>query len=130
MLPTSPVSPTSKSDISFSNNETSVLWLVCSLLYNILENASRQKADDFRTHYFCFHRDHSLAPPIVHYLKRVLLYIFLNFHLFLLIFVFSCFGQKGKSSPMNFLFFVFCLFKLVSYFIFSCQLHLKFILLC
>lgn len=104
MLPTSPISPTSKSDICFCNSETSVLCLVCFLLYNILENAFRQKAGDFRTHLIYFHRDHRLTLPVVHYLKRVLLYILLSFHLFLLIFVFSCFRQKGKSSPMNFLF--------------------------
>lgn len=74
MLPTSPISPTSKYDTYFSSSETSVLCLVCSLLYDILENASRQKAGDFRTHLFCLHGDHHLVLPVVHYLKSSVVY--------------------------------------------------------
>ena len=69
-----PISPTSKYDTYFSSSETSVLCLVCSLLYNILENASRQKAGDFRTHLFCLHGDHHLVLPVVHYLKSSVVY--------------------------------------------------------
>lgn len=100
-----------------------ILLCLVSLLFNILEMPSDQAELQDSPGLFSEDRRHTAC---CHYLKKLLYSS--QFHFPSINVVFSCFRQKVSLSPMNFLF-LFSAFWLVSYFKFSCQLHLKFVLL-